>query len=147
MSNSALRELPGGDRIVLELDLPVSPAEAYRYWTDAALVARWWAPSTTYGSGPEATYRYSWPRQDWRLSGRVLEAEPGRRLRLTWRWEHEPDRPERDLDVRFAAHDGGTRLTVTHGPYGEAPDEAAERDEHLAGWRHFLPRLAEAARD
>lgn len=146
MSNPALRELPDGDRIVLELEMPVSPAEAYRYWTDPELVARWWAPSTSYGSGPEATYRYSWPQQDWHLSGRVVETDPGRRLRPTWRWEHEPQRLERELEVRFAPDGGGTRLTVTHGPYGEAPDEAAERDEHLEGWRHFLPRLAEAAR-
>lgn len=145
MSNPALRELSANERIVIELDMRVPPAEAYRYWTDARRVARWWAPATEFGSGGDATYRYSWPQQDWHLSGRILTAEPGRHLRLTWRWEHEPDRPERELDVRFAADDGGTRLTLSHGPYGDAPDEAAEREEHLAGWRHFLPRLADAA--
>ncbi|HEX2221279.1 MAG TPA: SRPBCC domain-containing protein [Candidatus Limnocylindria bacterium] len=144
MSNPAPRDVSRGrERIALEIELPVAPELAHACWTDPELVAGWWAPSTHYAA--DGAYRYSWPEQDWHLSGRVLRAAPGRRLRLSWRWEHEPDRPERELDLRFGPSGAGTLLHLEHGPYGDGPGEADERAEHLEGWLHFLPRLAAAA--
>ena len=48
------------------------------------------------------------------------------------------------MTLAFAAHPaGGTRLTLTHGPYTASPADQEERiAHHLAGWQHFLPRLA-----
>jgi hypothetical protein len=50
------------------------------------------------------------------------------------------------VDIIFAAPStGGTRLTLTHGPYGDTAGEQEVRTaHHLAGWQHFLPRLQHA---
>jgi uncharacterized protein YndB with AHSA1/START domain len=45
------------------------------------------------------------------------------------------------LVVTFAAHAGGTRVTLEHS--GLAP---AEAKKHAIGWPHFIERLAVAAR-
>lgn len=121
----------------------MTPDEAYTHWTDPQRLARWWAPAAQIEPVAGGAYRFSWPQQDWHLSGRVLEARPGQRLRLTWRWEHEPDRPERVVTVDFESAGGaGSRLTVTHGTYSASEPDRAERQEHLEGWLHFLARLA-----
>jgi uncharacterized protein YndB with AHSA1/START domain len=134
----------GPSVLIVEADLPMTPDEAYAHWTDPQRLARWWAPAAQIDPAAGGTYRFSWPQQDWHLSGRVLEANPGRLLRLTWRWEHEPDRPERELTVEFEpmAEGKGSRLTVTHGTYTTGEMDQAERQEHLEGWLHFLARLA-----
>jgi len=70
--------------------------------------------------------------------------DPERRLAFTWGWDHQPDLPQRTVALDFQPlPEGGTRLIVTHGPYGEGDAEAADRQSHLNGWRQFLARLAE----
>ena len=139
---SAVRQISAADDvIVIEAHLSMPPDEAYRHWTDPQLLARWWAPQAAFD--PAGMYRYSWPDQGWELSGRVLDADPGRRLRLTWQWSHEPERPERTVEVRFEPDDGdGTRLQLEHGTYGADTDERADRRDVADGWLHFLGRLA-----
>jgi uncharacterized protein YndB with AHSA1/START domain len=137
----AVREVSGADDvIVVEAHLSMPPDQAYGHWTEPQLLARWWAPQATFD--PAGTYRYSWPDQGWELSGRVLDADPGRRLRLTWHWSHEPERPERTVEVRFEPDADGTRLQLEHGTYGADADERADRRDVADGWLHFLGRLA-----
>jgi hypothetical protein len=39
--------------------------------------------------------------------------------------------------------DQGTHLVLIHGPYQDTPEDQEVRlEHHLAGWRHFLSRLA-----
>lgn len=137
----AVREVSAGDGvIVMETRLRMPPDEAYRHWTDPPRLARWWAPQAEFDAA--GTYRYSWPDQGWELSGRVLEADPGRSLRLTWRWAHEPERPGRTVAVSFEPGGDGTRLRVEHGAFGPDADERADRQDVVDGWLHFLGRLA-----
>ena len=89
------------------------------------------------------TYRLSWPAMGWHLRGRYTKVDPGRALGFTWAWDHEPQRPERHVDVSFEPlPEGGTRITVTHGRYGDGAADAEDRQGHIDGWRHFLARLA-----
>jgi hypothetical protein len=37
--------------------------------------------------------------------------------------------------------DGGTELTILHGPHGEGAAEQAARSDHREGWEYFLARL------
>ena len=39
--------------------------------------------------------------------------------------------------------DGGTELTVLHGPHGEGAAEQAARSDHREGWEYFLARLGQ----
>jgi uncharacterized protein YndB with AHSA1/START domain len=132
-------------RVVVLAHLAMAPDAAYAWWIEPEHMARWWAPELHIDPRPGGTYRASWPAQDWHLGGDVLVAEPGRRLVLTWRWEHEPDRPVRTVEVDIEPSDGGTRLRVTHGTYTASAADQAERGEHLEGWLHFLRRLVEAS--
>jgi uncharacterized protein YndB with AHSA1/START domain len=74
--------------------------------------------------------------------GRFLELVPGRRVRFTWGWHGSPSVPpgSSEVAIELVEIEGATLLTLTHD--GLPPDD---RDPHLAGWRHYVPRLAAAA--
>lgn len=140
-----IRKLPNpGDCLIVVADLPGLAADrAWRAWTDGAELARWWAPESQMDIRVGGSYALSWPRMGWVLRGAYGEVQPGHRLAFTWQWDHEPSLPEREVTVDFAPIDGGTgtRLTITHGPYGSGEAEAADRQSHLEGWTHFLGQL------
>jgi uncharacterized protein YndB with AHSA1/START domain len=120
-----------------------TPDEVFAYWTDPALLRQWWPEQADTDPRPAGAYHLAWPKMGWHLRGEYTAVEPGIRLAFTWRWEHEPDRPERTVEVLFdAVGDLGTQLTVTHGTYTEADRE--ERDGHMEGWTYFLTRLRDA---
>ena len=140
-SRPAGREVSAGaDVIVMEAHLRMPPHEAYRHCTDPQRLTRWRAPQATFD--PAGEYRYSWPDQGWELAGRLVDADPGRRLRVTWHWSHEPERPERTVEVRFEPEGEGTLVRVEHGTYDAGPDERADRGDVADGWLHLLGRLA-----
>ena len=120
-----------------------TPDDLSAYWTDPALLSQWWPDQADTDPRPGGTYHFAWPRMDWHLRGEYTAVEPGRLLAFTWRWDHEPDRPTRTVEVLFdPVGDLGTQLTVTHGTYAETDRE--ERDGHLEGWTYFLTRLRDA---
>jgi uncharacterized protein YndB with AHSA1/START domain len=134
----------GPEAAVVAVDAPgLSPDEAYRAFTEPASLVRWWPPEAETDPRVGGTYHLSWPAMGWHLRGRYTRMEPGRALGFTWNWDHEPDLSERQVDVSFEPlPDGGTRITVVHGRYGEGDAEAADRQGHVDGWQHFLARLA-----
>lgn len=122
--------------------LGASPLWLYAYWTQPELICRWWPQEAVIDARVGGAYRLSWPKMGWVLRGRYTQARPGVALGFTWRWEHEPDDVTRDVALSFAAlDDGGTRLTLVHGPYADGPEEAALRQSHLDGWIRFLGKL------
>jgi uncharacterized protein YndB with AHSA1/START domain len=138
------RVLESGPEVaVVTVDTPsLTPEEAYRSFTEPASLTRWWPPEAETDPRVGGAYHLSWPAMGWHLRGRYTTAEPGRALGFTWKWDHEPDLPERQVDVSFeplAAR--GTRVTVMHGRYGTGDTEAEDRQGHIDGWQHFLARL------
>jgi uncharacterized protein YndB with AHSA1/START domain len=136
-----------GARIVVRQRIPGSGPDAiWRLWTEPDELTRWW-PDVADVSEPARSLHLSWPRMDWHLRGRILDWEPPRLLVFTWRWDHEPELPERTVSVELEALAGGegTGLTLTQRRYGDTEIEAADRQSHIDGWDFFLPRLAEAA--
>jgi uncharacterized protein YndB with AHSA1/START domain len=69
-------------------------------------------------------------------------------LAFTWRWDSEPaEAPTREVSIRFEPRaEGGSAITLTHGPYSDAAREDEVRAGHLEGWLHFLGRLQAAIR-
>jgi uncharacterized protein YndB with AHSA1/START domain len=119
------------------------PDEVFAYWTDPALLRQWWPDRAETDPRPGGAYHLSWPRLGWHLRGEYTAVEPGQRLAFTWRWDHEPERPTRTVDVLLdPVGDLGTQLIVTHGAYAKSDRE--ERDGHLEGWTYFLTRLRDA---
>jgi uncharacterized protein YndB with AHSA1/START domain len=125
-----------------------SPDALFGYWTVPALLCSWWPPLAEVEPLVGGSYAFSWPEAGWRLVGRYTAFEPGQRLGFTWRWLHEPDAPETEVALAFNAMEGGgTRLTLTHGPYDETPGSREMRAGHLEGWTHFLGTLHEVIAD
>ncbi len=77
-----------------------------------------------------------------RVEGRVLAAEPGRRLVCTWAWAGE-GAPAMDTTVEatFAPQDGGTEVRVSHAGQPDARVAAI----HAKGWADKLADLDRAA--
>lgn len=132
---------PDRRALILEVDLPAPPREVLRAWTDAEALQAWWPPRAQLDARPGGSYAFAWPEQGWTLRGTIrrLDADG---LTFTWRWDHRPGLPDRDVAVtlRPAGKPGWTALRLVHGAY-DGPRDAADRADHEAGWRHFLGRL------
>lgn len=142
----------GSDHAVrIALDLPASPEQVYRAWTDPAWLARW------FGDNVEADIRiggrYRAENRDgdtvYVHEGEYLALEPGRLVRATF---GVPNSPATDLafsdefiEARLEPSPGGTRLRFTNGWNGDpigADGEAAVR----SAWEEWLGQLAKALR-
>ena len=131
--------------LALEADFgKTQPEMLFDQWTHTDQLQQWWAQKADVESRHGGRYHLAWPSQDWHLRGRITRYEPPTHLDFTWRWDHEPDDPDRSVCLSFTpTPDGGTRLHLVHGPYGDSAAEQARRREHLDGWTHFIPRLRE----
>ena len=120
-------------------ELPGSPADAYRYFTDESLLVQWWPEEATTDVRTDGEYELAWPSLENRLLGQYLVVEPGQRLVFTWAFTHEPT-PPRTVDLQFSPSDGDTQLVIEH-THGDDPDE---RQGYIDGWKFFIERLRTA---
>lgn len=129
--------------LVVQGDFPgFTTAEMFEHWTKAELVKKWWAPEAEVGTGVGGAYILKWPAQKWTLRGEILAWEPGKKFGYTWKWDHEPkQKAELRVSVEIGALEGGTRLTITHGPYDGSAESKEERNGHLEGWKFFCAQL------
>ncbi|WIG60385.1 MAG: hypothetical protein OJF49_003133 [Ktedonobacterales bacterium] len=141
------------DRLVVVADYPnVAPEVVFAYWTRPELIRQWWPQEAELDARPGGAYALGWPERNWRLRGWYTRVEPGRTLAFTWQWDSEQDEAEmkavvahfEPLGAAGVGGTGGTRLTLTHGPYTDDDAGREARTEHLDGWQHFLARLGEA---
>ncbi len=142
----AIEQLEAGPEwLRVAVDVPhVTPEQLWRAWTDPIELIRWWPPEAELDLAVGAPYHLAWPSMGWHLRGEYTEVDAPSRLAFTGRWDHEPDMPTRTvaLDLQPLPDAAGTRLVITHGPYGDGGDEAEDRRSHLEGWTQFLERLA-----
>ena len=129
--------------IAAEFD-KLTPHQVFDYWTRQELLCAWWPQAAEIDARTGGAYHLSWPSMNWHLRGQYTRFEPGQQLAFTWKWDHD----EEGMAVREVIIDleplpnGGTKLTLTHGPYSDsAEDQAIRIEHHLAGWQHFIPRL------
>jgi uncharacterized protein YndB with AHSA1/START domain len=136
--------------VTAELLLPgVPPGRALAAFTDPELVRSWWTAELTVRLAAGGEYLARFPALGQTMIGVVEEYEPGHLLAITWGWSRQPEAAGR-YGVTVSAgstalgEGPGTRLEVVHAPRAGvviAPDDPAP-GEHLAGWGHFLPRMA-----
>ena len=134
------------DPIVIDLVVPCPPERAFDYFTRD--IGRWW-PLATHSCGEAdavalalepriggllVEHTRDGTRHVW---GEVTAWEPGRRVAFTWHPGRGIDWATH-VDVAFAAHPSGTRVTLTHDGWDARDDGARARENYADGWRLVL---------
>jgi len=126
--------------------LIAAPLErVFAFWTDPALLVKWWGPEGFDIPHHQLDIR---PGGHWRttmrspqgkrmtVSGVYHVIEPPRRLVFTWAWDDENGvrGHETEVAVDFASVPGGTRITIAQKEFATAES----RDAHAQGWGSTL---------
>ena len=142
---SELRRLGDDDGLSYELDVDAAPEVVWRLWTEADQLTRWMGSRATIEPWPTGIFRVEYGTGD-AVAGEFVDAEAPQHLAFTWGWDEAgaltPPGSTRVEATLEPLPGGRTRLHLRH---TDQPIEALEN--HDAGWRFFLPRLAEAARE
>ena len=106
------------DAIEFECDLPEPPEKVWRALTVPDLLAAWMMPNDI---RPEIGNRFAFAGPDAAIECEILDAEPGRLLRYSWRERPQPGDAARqdplDSTVTFTLArtvSGGTHLRIVH---------------------------------
>ncbi|CCV07089.1 Activator of Hsp90 ATPase 1 family protein (fragment) [Mesorhizobium metallidurans STM 2683] len=75
------------DSLAFECELPDPPEKVWRALTEPRLLAAWLMPNDI---EPEIGSRFAFAGPDARIDCEILEAEPGRLLRYSWRERPRP---------------------------------------------------------
>jgi uncharacterized protein YndB with AHSA1/START domain len=135
--------------VTLVRRIRAAPARLYAAWTDPALIARWWAPSSVQVLDVEAAGQVggAWRVRmlggdgvEYIVGGVYLELQPPTRLAFTWGLRPGTEPPS-NVTVELRALGAETELTLTH----EAHDRT--REGRADGWTRSLFRLAREFED
>jgi uncharacterized protein YndB with AHSA1/START domain len=131
---------PDDATVIVTATVPMTLDATYRAFTDARQLAHWFWPEDL-----QASYQLDVvPGGMWRTRSEIAdtgftavfgEVEPRERLAMTWEWDGNQSISK--VEIRFAAADEGTTVTVTHSDNATVQ----ERDAHRAGWTDCLSRL------
>jgi uncharacterized protein YndB with AHSA1/START domain len=137
----------------VDLHLDCAPEHAFTTWTER--FATWWPRGHSVSGDPEAIVlepmlggrifeRTRGGREvDW---GEITAWEPPHRLAYRWHIRRAPA-DATDVDIRFVAHGGATRMEITHTGWERLGSEAESwRDANRGGWGGLLPTFAAACR-
>lgn len=134
------------NRIEITRHVAADPDRAFRAWTDADELARWWWPQwpgTTYriDATTGGAYRIENTGVGVGVRGEFTELDPPRSLTMTWIWLTDGRDAELEgvpvvdtVTVTFTPAGGGTDVTVTHTSVSDLTDAAQ-------GWNDVLDRL------
>lgn len=117
-------------------EVAVSPSRAWQAFADGAERSKWEA--SNYEIEPRVGGRVRWSMPGHESQGRVLQAEPERRLRHS---EGSGPHAQTEVTTTFTPSPRGTRIEVTHSGFGD--DEAAERTVRSVslGWAQAISDL------
>lgn len=113
------------DALAFECDLPDAPEKVWRALTVPELLAAWMMPNDI---KPETGSRFAFAGPDTPIDCEVLDAEPGRLLRYSWRERSQTNDADRlDSIVTFTLArtiSGGTHLRIVHDGFVQAATPA-----------------------
>lgn len=138
-----IRAIEVKDGLGYELDLDAWPELVWRFWTEPEQLIRWMGDRATLQAWPGGTFRVEYGSGDV-VAGEFVDVEAPQYLAFTWGWE----------EAGSLTPPGSTTVEVTFEPLGDGErtrlhmrhvnQPPAALENHDAGWRFFLPRLAEA---
>jgi len=137
-----MADMPAGlPPIVLEIETPAPPADAWAALTVPERVADWFTDASPLGAVGTA-YRLDFGEGSV-VEGLVTELDPGRRFAYTWAWvDAEPGQQTIVGWTVDPLDDGGSRITLVHDGWSEAGLDASARDDHEGYWIGYLEDLA-----
>jgi uncharacterized protein YndB with AHSA1/START domain len=114
------------DSIEFECELPDPPEKVWRALTVPDLLATWMMPNDI---KPEIGSRFAFAKADAPIECEILNAEPERLLRYSWRERPAPGNTADPLDsiVTFTLDrtvSGGTHLRIVHGGFARVATPA-----------------------
>ncbi|RWI20476.1 SRPBCC domain-containing protein [Mesorhizobium sp.] len=114
------------DSIEFECELPDPPEKVWRALTVPDLLAAWMMPNDI---KPEVGSRFAFAKADAPIECEILDAEPERLLRYSWRERPAPGNTANPLDsfVTFTLDrtiSGGTHLRIVHDGFGRVATPA-----------------------
>lgn len=131
--------------------LPLAPLAAFELFTQR--IGEWWPADRRHGQDPASEIfllqsgRFYERARDGREVelGIVRSWEPPRRILLDFFIATGPEQPT-EVEITFAGQEGGTRVTVTHGPKPDSEDLWTERaPRYQRSWEVVLAALSRAA--
>jgi uncharacterized protein YndB with AHSA1/START domain len=125
-----------------QIRIDAAPSAVFEFLTDPGMMVRWMGTEAVLDPRPGGDYRVNISGQD-RVSGKVIEIVPDRRLVFSWGWEDGalPVAPgESTVEITLEPDGEGTLLRLTH---RDLPQDMHKF--HQLGWDHALPRLAAVA--
>lgn len=111
--------------VVVEADLEAAPEKVWRALSEPDLLGAWLLPNDIH---PQPGERFAFDDEGGRIDCEVLEAEPGRSLRYSWR-EADAGVGSEVSFVLTPTPTGGTHLRVVHGPVVLSMADARARRE------------------
>ena len=129
------------DPIVVERHIAAAPSVVFAYLTTSDKWSRWQGVAATVDAVPGGIFAMTMAN-GLRARGQFVELVPNERVVFTWGWIDHPGLPpgSSTVQIDLAADGEGTMLRLTHD--GLPEDEVSI---HVAGWAHYVPRLALAA--
>ena len=152
--------------VVVSIEVAADPQLAFEVFTTQ--IDTWWlrgpkhrfkAPwngTLTFEPGPQGRLLEQYADGTAFVIGRVSRWSPGERIVLTWRLPSFADAETTEVDVRFEAIAGGTRVSVEHRGWNSLrPDHPARHGKHgrdyeymkaglwadnLTGFRQYIAR-------
>jgi uncharacterized protein YndB with AHSA1/START domain len=138
---------PAGLTLEIKRVLPAAPEVAFRAFTDASELARWWGPkgftipSVEFEARVGESYRIEMqpPEGDsFYLTGEFSAVDPPRRLAYTFLWDPpDPDDLETLVALSFRDLGESTEVSLTQGPF----ETEARLELHRDGWTDTLDKL------
>ena len=130
----------GTDVLAHEVRIEARPEIVFAFLTDPDKMTQWKGDSAQLDARPGGVYRVQIGQAV--VVGEFVELDPPRRVVFTWGWEGNDAVPpgSSTVEVTLTPDREATILRLVH---RDLPEE--QRAEHDGGWKHFLPRLADAA--
>ena len=125
------------------LRIAARPETVWRYWTDPDRMCQWWGAAAALDPRPGGECLVEMGGGGV-MRGEYLELVPHERIRFSFGWDPSDGAPDiapgsTVVEVTLVPDGNDTILELRH--HGIP---AANRDEHAAGWGHFLPLLVDA---
>jgi uncharacterized protein YndB with AHSA1/START domain len=116
-----------------------TPDNAYRAFTNATDLRDWLCNVATVVPRPGGRF-YLWWESGYYTVGEYTAADPGKKVSFTWFGRGEPAPTQ--VEVTFAAQDGGTLVSLDHSGVGSGELWSPVIEEMEKGWTNALENLA-----